>query len=45
MWSCKYMYTPGTHTNPKLIYADYAMCTKMKKKKKRKKAKQTGKQI
>ena len=28
MWANKYMHTPGIHTNPKLIYADYAMVYK-----------------
>ena len=28
-WTCKYMYTPGIHTDLKLIYADYAMVYKV----------------
>ena len=44
MWTCKYMYTPGIHVNPKLIYADYAMVYKTnKKEKKRKKLKKKSK--
>ena len=43
MWTCKYMYTPGIHINPKLIYADYAMVYKTKKKEKEKKRKKQKK--